>query len=943
MTLPADIDATARTETDLFGPVLDYYLRQAPIPDFPADHCVAFADAHAGPDLHREWLRAALRTSHLRALVCIVSALSCQGRLEGHTPEARYDYFCDNFSLFAAEFDHHFPVLPRVRARLAERLAAAVLRFAAALASDRSGLTARFGIPASARVHAVRSGGDSHAGGQRVCVLEWTSGDRVVFKPRTVGGESAYATLTAALGRISPIRLDALQVWDRGDYGWVEYVDDAADSVRAEILRQPEFLRRCGWLCALLYALNAKDMHMDNLHITPFGPIPLDLETILHAPRYYADVTDASDVRRALEDSVQGLGFLPTIIESTNPENTGWMDIGFLGGGAGEGDPFRALIVERPFRDDMRLTFDTSVPPEFDEPAEVDRATAVRMGAAVAEGFDEAYRWIEAHRDEFWDLTRQVFAGVRLRYLHTMTQNYVHVLRLACSARAMAAATERRRLLERIALAGDGTVIPLVRSEMAQLADGDIPCFTIDAESDVICGPTGDPVASTTETPLQACRAKLDRMGADDLAEQTEMVWAAFVASHPEDHLDRTRLGTATPASGKDGLAAVATDLVDQLCRRARDDGRPTLAPSWIGPIPSTSRTRPWAPGVLGFDLYTGRTGVGLALAAASVPLQHTAARELATRIFDPCARALNRELEALADDLGNGTFSGVAGLPYALAEAGRWLDRSDWIHTAAVAARRLAQTPAAAGDQDTLDPLDIIEGLSGRLAAKGAAGAETEPGFRKLIDEVAARPATDETLLHSGFAHGVTGVLFQLAHSPLADEEISPAVNRLIDILATMRTPDDSDWITSLTGDGHTATGWCHGAAGIALGLGGLWLRRPALAPAEWVDTALQAMVNDGFGRNLSLCHGDLGNWEIAQWIHRQSGHPLAEAAVARAEEVLTADVIASRLQDRRHRNSLNSSLMVGTAGVALHLAQRLEPGLGISALMMHPTGFQP
>ena len=56
----------------------------------------------------------------------------------------------------------------------------------------------------------------------------------------------------------------------------------------------------------------------------------------------------------------------------------------------------------------------------------------------------------------------------------------------------------------------------------------------------------------------------------------------------------------------------------------------------------------------------------------------------------------------------------------------------------------------------------------------------------------------------------------------------------------------------------------WCHGAPGIGLGrLAGLPWLDDSTVRAE-IENAVESTIENGFGRNHSLCHGDLGNLEL-------------------------------------------------------------------------------
>ena len=896
----------------LFEPVLAHWRRTA-LAALPAPR----TSPAVLPDLPREVLtervEAAFYTLHLRALVCHLTFLAESGRLRGDTPEGRYLGYCHDFAeQHSAEFDELFAVLARLRPEVARQHAAALDEFLTQLTTDRAGITDRFGIPAHARVSAVDGGGDSHDGGRRVAILTWDTGQRLVHKPRPVGGEAGYRALTDWLREHSPIDLPSVDVWDRGDHGWARHVTAPEPATPGGLLADTEFLRRSGELVALFHALGSKDMHRENLLPTARGPLVLDLETILHAPAAVGTPPRApDDVWDALASSVATTGMLPTPLASPDESNPGWANVGFLASDTGSGDPFRSLSVIRPFRDDMLLTFQGDDAARPVEPLGKDESVAAAR--AVADGFATAYDWIADHRDAVRHAVTHAFGDARLRYLHADTQAYINVLRLSCSARAMADEELRGEYLGRIALVHPHPHAGIERAEATQLGWGHVPAFVMRAAGTTVCDLAGRPVAETDVSPLAGCHAKLAALGPQDRAEQLDLLWAAFVALHPDDHLPTAQ----SPATGRGagsadaGVADLARDLADDLVRRARTDGDPDKAPSWLGPVPSADAVRPWGAGVLGFDLYTGRLGVAVALARASLALDHRPARDLATHILDVYAQSLDRDPQACVTELGTSAFTGAAGVVAALATAGDLLDRPDW---AAVA--RSAVLPVDG------EALDVIEGLAGQALATGDPRAA-----RALLARLAAAGDDDLTLMQSGYAHGIAGLLHALAASALPDAEIGAATARLLGLLDTMRTPDGGDWYTSRFPDPHTATGWCHGSPGIALGLAGAAAARPGLVPGALVDTAVAAM-RDVFGRNLTLCHGDTGNWAIASWVSRAVGHDLAADLADLGRRTLDARSVRRHLGDRSNRNCLNDTLLIGRAGVLHHLSARLLPG---------------
>lgn len=908
----------------LFAPVLESWVRGS---GPRIDHPGAFAPGVAEATVLR-WQTEALYTLHLRALACHLRLLAREGTLAGATPESRYLGYCRDFAtLHSAEFDACFAPLVPLRAEVLAQHAAALATLGAALICDREGLEHHFGIPRTARVTEVTGGGDTHDGARRVCLLTFEGGFRLVYKPRSVAGETGWAKLTGWLAEHSPLNLPAAHAWDRGSHGWVAHVDALPAAEENRLLNDPLFLRQGGALTAVMHALNAKDMHRENLRITPSGPLPLDLETVLHVAAPAGSTRGPDDVWAALGASVSTSGLLPTAVEIPDAGGAGWADVGFLATEAGGGNSFRSLTVLNPYRDDLRLSFEDDAE-GWEHPYENrTKAEAVTAAEAVAGGFADAYRWLVAHADAFAEAVADSFANARLRYLHGQTQDYANILRLSCAAEAVADAGVRAERLRRVADLNEDPEPRLVEAEIAQLWFGHVPLFTMDADSPVVRDAEGHPLTEARHSPLSAARSKIAALSEADLAQQLDLIWAAFVALHPDNHLPNP---TATPhtrptpiASGirasEAGLAGLARALTDDLVARARPDGTPDRGVSWLGPVPSTDNLRPWAAGALGFDLYSGRTGVALALAQAAVALDHRGARRVAERVFDACASSLASDPAAVHDNLGGGCWTGATGLPLALAQAGHLLGRDDWRGIAARAADALPEPSA----------LDVIEGRAGDLLARQVSGSPRADRAQRLLDALASAPADDLTLHHSGYAHGIAGVLHAVAASPLPDESVAGAIAGLLERLATLRTPEGDAWYASTFPDPSVATAWCHGGAGIALGVAAARAARPRLIPTDLVDAAVATLRSDGFGRNLTLCHGDPGNWAIAHWIADRLGHEDAARAAREGRDVLTADTLAAQLADRRNRNSLNDTLMVGRAGVLLHLTTRLDPAL--------------
>src|SRR5690606_9751936 len=100
-----------------------------------------------------------------------------------------------------------------------------------------------------------------------------------------------------------------LEVLDRGDHGWVEFVSPAACGSEEEVGR---FYRRQGGYLALLHLLEATDFHYENLIAAGEHPVLVDLETLFHPGVEGSELQRSEErVGLAIQDTVLRVGLLP--------------------------------------------------------------------------------------------------------------------------------------------------------------------------------------------------------------------------------------------------------------------------------------------------------------------------------------------------------------------------------------------------------------------------------------------------------------------------------------------------------------------------------------------------------------------------------------------------------------------------------------------------------
>jgi len=149
-------------------------------------------------------------------------------RLFDHIENPERDHYCK----FIRGLQHggwsrlrrQYPVLSRlvngiIRLKLEE-----AAEFSSRLEADGPLFREQFGFEHGA-VRRIRSGlSDPHQGMRSVKVLEFDSGERLVYKPKNIGMQAAWSELSRWAGQRIGLDLAAPNVLDCSTHGWMEFV-----------------------------------------------------------------------------------------------------------------------------------------------------------------------------------------------------------------------------------------------------------------------------------------------------------------------------------------------------------------------------------------------------------------------------------------------------------------------------------------------------------------------------------------------------------------------------------------------------------------------------------------------------------------------------------------------------------------------------------------------
>lgn len=893
----------------------------------------------------------------MKVVILELNVARVRGSLAGDTPHERCANFTEQLRVgpVREQIIQEYPVLARSLVTAGDHWVEMASEFLRHLAADAPLLREAFtdtGHPGT--LTALTAGaGDVHRHGRSVIVVEFSSGTRIVYKPRPLTVDQHFYELVEwinARGQEPPLR--AVRTISVGDHGWAEFAANTPCSTQDEVAR---FYDRFGAYLAILHALNATDFHYENVIASGEWPMLVDLEALFHP---LPEPSTAGDPEwlgwEALQKSVLRTGVLP--FRAYDSDQSSGIDMSAMGGAGGQQTPNRFPILVAAGTDEMRLERDfVRLPASQNRPtlgaATIDPAA---FGGRVLVGFTRTYRLLLEHRAELLAADGPVhrFADDDIRIVLRPTRQYALILSESHHPDVLRDALERDRLIDRlwVAVPARPELERIIRWEHADLLDGDVPFFASrPASHDLFTTHDVTLADFFSRTGLASAIERIESMSEDDLQRQQWVVEASLIALLPGRH-ENASSGLTLPDRGPnrqrlsppshDEIVSAARCVAERLVAVAlkRDD-----CVSWLGL--TLVRERDWVIQPVGTDLYSGSLGIALFLSYFDRVVGHDASKALARAVVDQVQRRLESTLGQLASGLplpagSLGAFGALGGAVYALSHIGvvwndhRVLDMAEQLVSVlggfVRADRHLDIIGGTAGFIMTVAALEHVRPReSTRIALRDAAdtlmsrATRSSDGLAWTTAMPAQRPLT-------GISHGASGAALALmtAGNLLGDNAL---VDGGFDALSYERSAFDAtreNWPDYRVLDDRARTedptimwAWCHGAPGIGLvRLTALGLRCTAGVAAD-LAIALDSTARFGFGSNDSLCHGDLGNLELLIRA-RELGHggPWEDALASESAR------LASRLRRGGWRCGIpggveTPGLMTGLAGIGYGL----------------------
>ncbi|MFE7857959.1 type 2 lanthipeptide synthetase LanM family protein [Streptomyces sp. NPDC057403] len=905
-----------------------------------------------------------------------------EGRLKGDTSEQRFEDFIrrlgedETITPLLAKY----PVLARQLVITTRQWADYLHEFLTHLCADWRSLRATFapdGDPGTL-VDVEAEKGDRHHRGRSVLLLRFGSGTKLLYKPRSLGVDVHFQELLSWLNdRGAEPALRPLRLLDCGDHGWSEYVDAASCAREEEVVR---FYRRQGSYLAVLYVLDAADLHNENLIAAGEHPMLVDLEALFHA-RVRAEGPVAGNLAAgALDHSVSEVGLLPRRVWA-DQDSIG-VDMSGLGGQAGQMNPHRLVSWENPGTDEMRVgRRRAELPVSENRPRLGDQEVDVaEYKDDVLAGFTGMYRLLLDNRSALLSERLPRFAEDETRAVIRSTNVYGLLWYESFHPDLLRDALERDRFFDHlwIQAAQHSALVPLIPAEQRDLWRGDIPLFHTRPGSRALLTAEGERIEDFFDArSLDLVRQRVQRLGDDDLAKQSWIVKASLATllmesgdriSRPAHVPSTDRPPPAPRGVPRERLLALASDIgvrLDELALQNDDSAY------WLGVSPLDESA--WGLFPAGSDLYSGTSGIALFLGYLGAITGEQSVTLLARRALT-AARAqagewLKEQLQAGGAAPTVGAFDGLASIVYALTSLGFLWDEQELLDEASELVgelppliprdRSLDVIHGSAGCILSLLSLDAVRPSPGTLDVAVRCGERLLATAHPVPRGIAWTTLEDQPPL-GGFSHGTAGIalsLLRLAERS-GEDRFRQAALRALDYDRGLFVPGLNNWADlrvfppqSIHTDPvdvaaepprKSMVAWCHGAPGIGLArLAALDQLADATTRAE-IDTALSATRQYGFAMGHSLCHGALGNLDLLLTAARTLDRPEDHDALEEATATVVASIETHGFLTGVPLGVETPGLMTGLAGIGYELLRLAEPDKTPSVLLLAPPRWQ-
>lgn len=841
-----------------------------------------------------------------RTLILELNVAKEEGKLKGENKEERYKYFSEKYVEDKFwEYLEEYPVMFRLMSETIYDWIDNTFGFFDNFYRDIDELVKSFGV--SNVIESVDlSISDSHNNGKSVVIVHTDNGKSVVYKPRSLKLDKVFQETIKTFNRLVGSVLYSIEVIDKEDYGWSEYISHKACSDEIEV---GDYYEELGELLFILYILRGNDIHYENIIAYGSHPVLIDLETIFHNKAMYSSIETASDeIYEMIEKSVKRVGILPSLV--WGKEGKSGVDISAMTNEDDKEIPIESASISGILTDEMKISYRTSFLEKKNNNPFIKEKTIdlSKYRKNLKSGFMNTYKKILQDNSKE-KLVEEIgkYKNLFSRQIMRSTQFYSSMIQVSFHPDFLRSALDREMLFSRLWIQMDkeNKLERLANLEYISMLKNDIPMFISNITSCDIEDIYGTQVDGFfVQNAMSLVESNIKNLNGKDMLIQSLLISTAlnydpkynFTENKEIKHEKLVKVDKKYDLEDvKKDYLYISEKIADFLIENSFVGKLDDI--SWIDMNIIGEKTNDWNMVPVSMDLYSGISGILVYF----IFLYKETKKEKYLQVIKRCYNSIKiynqrrKEFDENGEKILFGGFSGETPIIYSLVvleeQLGSMFDSNE-IELIRNEILLMCERNIS-NDKD----YDIIIGSAGVIAillkyyefksedyildlAKSYAE-NIIKGYVSLSENSIAWKGSFAKSPLGGFAHGTSGIAWALGklYEYVEDKRYVDVIEKALSYEDLLYKADVKNWSDQReTEDGikyddlenNIPVAWCHGASGILLSRLYLYkMNLPIVAERKkkiWLDinNAVETSLKFGFGRSHCLCHGDLGNIEI-------------------------------------------------------------------------------
>ncbi|HIB1899770.1 TPA: type 2 lanthipeptide synthetase LanM family protein [Enterococcus faecium] len=726
--------------------------------------------------------------------------------------------------------------------------------------------------------------GDLHDGGQSTCIVYFKE-DQLVYKPRNPFSDQILNNILSLYNEQEYHQLKITKLINRTTYYWSEFIP------QTNLERKEDasvFYYKMGVLFSVIYALNGKDIHFQNIIACNTDPVIIDSECLMTSDLLDSPHAPSSGLINSILNthcvptlSNQGMGNIVAAINNQLPV-----------------DYFKRGTMKKLENGYLKYFMSSTEAKTQNHPLfKNEKVLAKEYIKDILAGFTSGYNFCIENRQNLLERIQQnITENSSVRILFNSTGNYANLLALSYHPKLLLDTESREKFILNTFKTNYSNHV--ARNDYQELQHGDIPYWTWHPLQKSTAGKnTG---IHFDRSPYMSVKTKLAKLCSRDLELQKKLINVS-IQSLFHDLSIRKLAGSNEPQDLQGNGIEIERqiDLYLALMMEQFNSG----AGYNITFIENKSFMKK-----LNHSLYSGWIGIGILAMSRYTYTNDETLIKFADAIVESYAI---RESEKFLEG-GIGVFSGISSVIYLCEVCYEITEDQKYL---ALAKRNLEAIYHRITDTT---PIDIIEGLSGISLVCFNLYELTKDAFffdygEAILSNIYGQLHWDALI--SGYSHGIAGIVVAFQYYTKLSGSSKYEVFIANGLESENKYRHRWGWKDKRKNGSIEDFGtWCHGAPGILLSRYLLKKYGSSINLDKDFSIARSRLEKDSL-INLNLCHGLLGNDLIAYFTTTVTGE--RDQIITKMNRYCISAVKTIDIETRVADFSVDLGLMTGITGI--------------------------